>query len=189
MAAEAPEKAPPRITTSKRRMARILAPRPPVVLPLGRGSLGTERAMSDEQQARRDEVRSGENRRRGARGRRPARWTGSSSCSSRSMAAARIPSRSRPRWKKRAWRQRSIATSNDPRGVGVLGMHEDPAFFVTRFRESPGRRALRRPHPAAGADHARADLCLRLRARPRGMAASPVPGGTVLNPAWPWAIW
>ena len=77
---------------------------------------------------------------------------------------------------------------NDPRGVGVLGMHEDPAYFVTRFREilaaepfdalihRPGLTMLGRSY-ASGFEP---DLAEWLLHRPRR---------SVLNPAWPWAVW
>ncbi len=77
---------------------------------------------------------------------------------------------------------------NDPRGVGILAMHEDPAFFVTEFRE------LLHGEPFAPLEHRPAftmfgrtyasgfetDLLDWLLERPRRAA---------LNPAWPWAIW
>lgn len=77
---------------------------------------------------------------------------------------------------------------NDPRGVGVLGMHEDPAFFVTRFREilatEPFDSLAPRPALAMlGRSYASGfepDLVEWLLRRPRR---------SVLNPAWPWAIW
>ena len=77
---------------------------------------------------------------------------------------------------------------NDPRGVGVLGMHEDPAFFVTRFREilaaEPFDALTHRPAlTMLGRSYASGfepDLAEWLLRRPRR---------TVLNPAWPWAIW
>lgn len=77
---------------------------------------------------------------------------------------------------------------NDPRGVGVLGMTEDPAFLVNRFREV----FIREPFAALpfkaeftmlGRSYAsgfESDLDDWLLRRPRR---------TVLNPAWPWAIW
>jgi hypothetical protein len=77
---------------------------------------------------------------------------------------------------------------NDPRGVGVLAMSEDPAFFVGPFRDllnagpfaelvlKPGLTMLGRTY-ASGFE---ADLDEWLLRRPRR---------TALNPAWPWAIW
>jgi hypothetical protein len=76
----------------------------------------------------------------------------------------------------------------DPRGIGVLTMAEDPAFFATRLREVLGAE------PFAGLSHKPAftmigrtyssgfepDLEDWLLRRPRR---------TVLNPAWPWAVW
>jgi hypothetical protein len=77
---------------------------------------------------------------------------------------------------------------NDPRGVGVLGMHEDPAFFVTRLREILAAEPFDAliPRPALtmlGRSYSSGfepDLGEWLLRRPRR---------TVLNPAWPWAIW
>jgi len=77
---------------------------------------------------------------------------------------------------------------NDPRGVAVLGMHEDPAFFVGPFREllnaGPFGELMLKPELtmfgrtyAAGFE---ADLDEWLLRRPRR---------TALNPAWPWGIW
>ena len=77
---------------------------------------------------------------------------------------------------------------NDPRGVGVLAMSEDPTFFVTGLREllnaepfaslplKPTLTMLGRTY-ASGFE---ADLDDWLRRRPRR---------TMLNPAWPWGIW
>lgn len=77
---------------------------------------------------------------------------------------------------------------NDPRGVGVLTLAEDPAFFVTRFRDvltaEPFEALTHRPELAmVGRTYAsgfEGDLAEWLLSRPRR---------TVLNPAWPWAIW
>jgi len=77
---------------------------------------------------------------------------------------------------------------NDPLGVGVLGMHEDPAFFVTRFRDvlavEPFDTLTQRPAlTMLGRTYASGfepDLAEWLLRRPRR---------SVLNPAWPWAIW
>lgn len=77
---------------------------------------------------------------------------------------------------------------NDPRGVGVLALSDDPAFFVTRFREvlaaEPFDGLVPRPEFAMlGRTYASGhepDLAEWLFARPRR---------TVLNPTWPWAIW
>jgi len=77
---------------------------------------------------------------------------------------------------------------NDPTGVGVLAMSEEPAFFVGRFREvlasGPFAGLVHKPHftmlgrtYASGFEPDLEDWILR---RPRR---------TVLNPAWPWAIW
>jgi chlorite dismutase len=77
---------------------------------------------------------------------------------------------------------------SDARGVGVLAMSEDPAFFVTGLREVLNADAfagLAQKHGltmfgrtyAAGFETDLDDWLLR---RPRRAA---------LNPAWPWAIW
>ena len=77
---------------------------------------------------------------------------------------------------------------NDPRGVAVLGMSEDPAFFVGPFREllntGPfGELTLKPELTMVGRTYAsgfEADLDEWLLRRPRR---------TALNPAWPWGIW
>jgi chlorite dismutase len=77
---------------------------------------------------------------------------------------------------------------NDPRGVAVLGISEDPARFVGPFREllTTGPFAELTLKPAltmTGRSYAsgfEADLDEWLLRRPRR---------TALNPAWPWAIW
>jgi chlorite dismutase len=77
---------------------------------------------------------------------------------------------------------------NDPRGVGVLAMHEDPAFFVTGLREllnaEPFGALAQKPSLTMfGRTYAsgfEADLEDWLFQRPRR---------AVLNPAWPWGIW
>ena len=80
------------------------------------------------------------------------------------------------------------ADVHDPRGVGLLTMSEDPAFFVTGLREvlsaDPFARLTRTADLAMlGRTYASGfepDLDDWLLHRPRR---------TVLNPAWPWAIW
>ena len=80
------------------------------------------------------------------------------------------------------------ADVNDPRGVGVLGMSEDPAFFPTTLRELLGAApfaglALRPELTMLGRTYSsgfEADLEDWLLGRPRR---------TALNRAWPWAIW
>jgi chlorite dismutase len=77
---------------------------------------------------------------------------------------------------------------NDPAGVGLLTLHENPAFFATELRDAlhrdafPGLRA--RPEMTMlGRTYAsgyEADLADWLLARPRR---------TVLDPACPWGIW
>jgi hypothetical protein len=77
---------------------------------------------------------------------------------------------------------------NDPRGVGVLGMSEDPTFFVGPFREllnggAFGELILKPELTMLGRTYAsgfEADLDEWLLKRPRR---------TSLNPAWPWGIW
>jgi Chlorite dismutase len=77
---------------------------------------------------------------------------------------------------------------NDPRGVAVLGMSEDPAFFVGPFREllnaGPFGELMLKPElTMVGRTYAsgfETDLEEWLLRRPRR---------TALNPAWPWAIW
>jgi chlorite dismutase len=77
---------------------------------------------------------------------------------------------------------------NDPRGVAVLGMSEDPVFFVGPFREllNAGAFAELMPKPELAmigrtyASGFEADLDEWLLRRPRR---------TALNPAWPWGIW
>jgi hypothetical protein len=77
---------------------------------------------------------------------------------------------------------------NDPRGIGVLTMNEDPTFFVNGLREvlnadpfggllpKPALTMFGRTY-ASGFESALDDWLL---GRPRR---------TVLNPAWPWGIW
>ena len=80
------------------------------------------------------------------------------------------------------------ANAADPLGVGVLGIAEDPAFFVGRWRELLGSEPFlglrRRPELtmfgrtyASGFETELEDWLLQ---RPRR---------TVLNPSWPWGIW
>ncbi len=77
---------------------------------------------------------------------------------------------------------------NDPRGVGVLAMSEDPGFFVGPFREllnggAFGELILKPELTMLGRTYAsgfEADLEEWLLRRPRR---------TALNPAWPWGIW
>jgi chlorite dismutase len=77
---------------------------------------------------------------------------------------------------------------NDPRGVGVLTMSEDPALFATGLRDvlnaDPFAALTLRPELTMfGRTYAsgfEADLDDWLLQRPRR---------TALNPAWPWGIW
>jgi len=80
------------------------------------------------------------------------------------------------------------ADLGDPRGVGVLTFAEDPAVLATRVREvlaaepfgtltpKPALTMIGRSY-ASGFEPDLEDWLLR---RPRR---------TVLNPAWPWAVW
>jgi chlorite dismutase len=77
---------------------------------------------------------------------------------------------------------------NDPRGVGILGMSEDPAFFVGAFRElfsapSFDELPIKAEFTMIGRTYSsgfEGDLDDWLLARPRR---------TALNSAWPWAVW
>jgi chlorite dismutase len=77
---------------------------------------------------------------------------------------------------------------NDPRGVGVLTMSENPAFFVTAVRD------LLNTGPFAALS-LRAELTMMGRTYASGFEADldewllRRPRRTALNPAWPWAIW
>lgn len=77
---------------------------------------------------------------------------------------------------------------NDPKGVAVLAMSEDPAFFVTRLRELLGAE------PFAGLAR-KPDLAMLGRTYSSGFEPDLEdwllrrPRRTVLNPAWPWAVW
>lgn len=77
---------------------------------------------------------------------------------------------------------------NDPQGIGLLTMHEDPTFFVTSQRDllstNPFRSLQHKPHMtmlgrtyASGHEQDLEDWLLR---KPRR---------TVFHPKWPWAIW
>jgi chlorite dismutase len=76
----------------------------------------------------------------------------------------------------------------DPRGVAVLGMHEDPAFFVSGFRELLTTEAF------VGLQH-RPDLAMFGRTYASGFETDlddwllRRPRRAALTPAWPWAIW
>jgi chlorite dismutase len=80
------------------------------------------------------------------------------------------------------------ADLHDPRGVGVLSFAEDPAFFVTRLREVLGAE------PFAGLDR-KPELTMVGRTYSSGFEPDlddwllQRPRRTVLNPAWPWAVW
>jgi chlorite dismutase len=78
--------------------------------------------------------------------------------------------------------------ANDPRGIGVLGLSRDPAFFVHEFRETLNAE------PFAGLAH-RPEFTMLGRTYASGFESDledwllQRPRRTVLNPAWPWAIW
>ena len=77
---------------------------------------------------------------------------------------------------------------NDPQGIALLLMNEDPGFFVRRARELLSRDPfvsleLRRDMTMTGRTYSlgrEADLEDWLLAKPRRV---------VMNPAWPWCIW
>ena len=77
---------------------------------------------------------------------------------------------------------------NDPRGIGILAMSEDPAFFVN------GLRGLLTAEPFAGLV-LKPELTMLGRTYSSGFEADLEdwllhrPRRTALNPAWPWAIW
>jgi hypothetical protein len=78
--------------------------------------------------------------------------------------------------------------ASDPRGIAIVAMSEDPAFFVNAFREllnAPafGELPLKPEFSMLGRTYAsgfESDLDDWLVQRPRR---------TALNPAWPWAVW
>ncbi len=80
------------------------------------------------------------------------------------------------------------ADVNDPRGVAVLTLSEDPAFFLDRVRpvlnSGPFLALVQKPeYTMLGRTYSlgyEPDLMDALIDRPRR---------TVLNPAWPWAVW
>lgn len=80
------------------------------------------------------------------------------------------------------------ADINDPTGVGVLSFAEDPTFFVTGLREVLGAE------PFAGLT-SRPQMTMFGRTYSSGFEPDledwllQRPRRTVLNPAWPWAIW
>ena len=77
---------------------------------------------------------------------------------------------------------------NDPRGVGLLAIHEDPTFFVN------GLRSLLTAEPFAGLV-LKPELTMFGRTYSSGFEPDLEdwllhrPRRTALNPAWPWAIW
>lgn len=77
---------------------------------------------------------------------------------------------------------------NDPRGIGVLALAEDPAFFASAWPE------VLNAEPFAGLP-LRGELTMFGRTYSSGFEADldewllRRPRRTALNPAWPWAIW
>ena len=77
---------------------------------------------------------------------------------------------------------------NDPRGVGLLTLHEDPTFFTN------GLRDLLNADPFAGLP-LKGDLTMLGRTYSSGFEPDlpdwllQRPRRVALNPAWPWAIW
>lgn len=80
------------------------------------------------------------------------------------------------------------ADLHDPRGVAVLSFAEDPTFFVTRLRE------VLSSAPFAGLDR-KPELTMLGRTYSSGFEPDledwllQRPRRTVLNHAWPWAVW
>jgi hypothetical protein len=80
------------------------------------------------------------------------------------------------------------ADLTDPTGIGILAFAEDPSVFVTSLRD------LLAAEPFAGLN-ARRELTMFGRTYSSGYEADLEdwllhrPRRTVLNPAWPWAIW
>ncbi len=80
------------------------------------------------------------------------------------------------------------ADVNDPRGVALLTLSEDPAYFVDRVRpllnQGPFASLAQKPeYTMLGRTYSlgyEPDLLEVLLHRPRR---------TVLNPEWPWAVW
>ena len=77
---------------------------------------------------------------------------------------------------------------NDPRGIGILGISEDPTFFASAFRD------LLNTEPFAALTH-RPQFTMLGRTYTSGFEADidewlfRRPRRTALNPAWPWAVW
>lgn len=77
---------------------------------------------------------------------------------------------------------------NDPSGIGVLTIHEDPGQFLTDLRSTLNRKpfsklALKPQFTMLGRTYSigyEPNLADSLLAKPRA---------TALNPDWPWAIW
>jgi len=77
---------------------------------------------------------------------------------------------------------------NDPRGIGILGISEDPTFFASAFRD------LLNTEPFAALTH-RPQFTMLGRTYTSGFEADidewlfRRPRRTALNPTWPWAVW
>ncbi len=77
---------------------------------------------------------------------------------------------------------------NDPKGIAVLGMSEDPGYFVTAWRE------LLNSPPLAGLAP-KPEMTMLGRTYSSGFEPDlehwllHKPRRTVLNPNWPWAVW
>lgn len=76
----------------------------------------------------------------------------------------------------------------DPAGLGLLAFSEDPSDFVTRVRPACSEAMTRGLSP-------RPELAMLGRSYSTGYESDLVhwlvdrPRSTVLNPAWPWAVW
>jgi chlorite dismutase len=77
---------------------------------------------------------------------------------------------------------------NDPQGIGLLTMSEDPTFFVTKVRE------LLNDEPFMMLDH-KPELTMLGRSYSSGYEPDledwllAKPRRTARNPEWPWAVW
>ena len=95
----------------------------------------------------------------------PSCWIGGCSCSSWPLATARIPRALIRALEKAKLSGALYEDVNDPRGVALLTLSEDPEYFVAAFASfSTGRRF--QSCAQAGIHDAGTDLRARLRARP-----------------------
>ena len=78
--------------------------------------------------------------------------------------------------------------ANDPQGIGVIVMAEDPEYFVTTLRALFNRRPFAELTHKTDLDMLGRTLLDRLRARPRGHAVRE-PRRKLLNPEHRWAVW